>query len=202
MQELARIGKGSSHRAAPLADSPTSCPLSTELKKVQNFLSHHSALIAGTSAKSEPLSGAKVQQNFETAKDLAKKARPLNSKMANADTLEGAGVNSGNALDAAKLQNNSETTKDKEQKKHCHRRTTEHEPNRVANSSSPKRALETASVSHDEEHQHAVISFADGAKVQQNSEITKLSSKKELPPVTPLGTNRRGISKAAQKFGE
>ena len=34
--------------------------------------------------------------------------------MANADTLEGAGVNSGNALDAAKLQNNSETTKDKE----------------------------------------------------------------------------------------
>ena len=36
------------------------------------------------------------------------------------------------------------------------------------------------------------------AKVRQNSEITKLSSKKELPPVTPLGTNRRGISKAAQ----
>jgi len=33
------------------------------------------------------------------------------------------------------------------QKKHCHRRTTEHEPNRVANSSSPKRAMETASVS-------------------------------------------------------
>ena len=55
--------------------------------------------------------------------------------MANADTLEGAGVNSGNALDAAKLQNNSETTKDLA-KKHCHRRTTEHEPNRVANSSS------------------------------------------------------------------
>ena len=58
--------------------------------------------------------------------------------------------------------------------------------------------METASVSHDEEPQHAVISFADGAKVRQNSEITKLSSKKELPPVTPLGTNRRGISKAAQ----
>lgn len=58
--------------------------------------------------------------------------------MANADTLYGAGVNSGNALDAAKLQNNSETTKDKESKKHCHRRTTEHEPNRVANSSSRK----------------------------------------------------------------
>ena len=40
------------------------------------------------------------------------------------------------------------------------------------------------------------------AKVQQNSEITKLSSKKELPPVTPLGTNRRGISKAAHEDGE
>ena len=38
--------------------------------------------------------------------------------------------------DVAKLQKNTETTKDKEQKKHCHRRTTEHEPNRVANSSS------------------------------------------------------------------
>ena len=31
--------------------------------------------------------------------------------MANADTLDGAGVNSGNALDAAKIQNNSEITK-------------------------------------------------------------------------------------------
>ena len=61
---------------------------------------------------------AKVQHNFETTKDLAKKARPLNSKMANADTLDGAGVNSGNALDAAKLQNNSETTKDLA-KKNC-----------------------------------------------------------------------------------
>jgi len=29
--------------------------------------------------------------------------------------------------------------------------------------------METASVSHDEEHQHAVISFADGAKVQQKN---------------------------------
>jgi len=29
--------------------------------------------------------------------------------------------------------------------------------------------METASVSHDEEHQHAVISFADGAKVQQKA---------------------------------
>ena len=31
--------------------------------------------------------------------------------MANADTLEGAGVNSGNALDAAKVQQNSEIAK-------------------------------------------------------------------------------------------
>lgn len=43
--------------------------------------------------------------------------------------------------------------------------------------------METASVSHDEEHQHAVISFADGAKVQQNSETTKEKRyKKDLPP--------------------
>ena len=70
--------KGAAHRATPLADSPTSCPLSTD----------------------------------------SKKARPLNNKMANADTLYGAGVNSGNALDAAKLQNNSETTKDLA-KKNC-----------------------------------------------------------------------------------
>ena len=63
-------------------------------------------------------------------------------------------------------------------KKNCHRRTTEHEPNRVANSSSQKRAMETASVSHDEEHQHAVISFANGAKVQQNFETAKDLAKK------------------------
>ena len=31
--------------------------------------------------------------------------------MANADTLEGAGVNSGNALDAAKLRNNADIRK-------------------------------------------------------------------------------------------
>ena len=37
-------------------------------------------------------------------------------------------------------------------------------------SRSQKRAMETASVSHDEEHQHAVISFADGAKVRKNLE--------------------------------
>ena len=35
------------------------------------------------------------------------------------------------------------------------------------------------------------------AKIQQNSETTKLSSKKELPPVLPLGTNRRGISQGS-----
>ena len=70
--------KGAAHRAAPLADSSTSCSKSTE----------------------------------------SKKARPLNSKMANADTLNGAGVNSGNALDAAKVQQNSEITKDLA-KKYC-----------------------------------------------------------------------------------
>ena len=63
------IKKGvTAHRAAPLADSPTFCPLSTELKKVQNFLSYHSALIAGASAKSEPLSAAKIKENFENKK--------------------------------------------------------------------------------------------------------------------------------------
>ena len=46
-------------------------------------------------------------------------------------------------------------------------------------------------------------SLVSAAKVQQNFETTKdKEQKKELPPVTPLGTNRRGISKAAQKFGE
>ena len=40
--------------------------------------------------------------------------------------------------------------------------------------------------------------FISTAKVQQNFETTKdKEQKKELPPVTPLGTNRRGISKAA-----
>jgi len=43
--------------------------------------------------------------------------------------------------------------------------------------------METASVSHDEEHQHAVISFADGAKVQQNSETTKDLAKKSCHPI-------------------
>ncbi|MBR6492196.1 MAG: hypothetical protein IKT02_07720 [Bacteroidales bacterium] len=37
-------------------------------------------------------------------------------------------------------------------------------------SSGQKRAMETASVSQDEEHQHAVISFADGAKIRKNLE--------------------------------
>jgi len=50
-------------------------------------------------------------------------------------------------------------------------------------SRSQKRAMETASVSHDEEHQHAVISFADAAKVRRKSEVTKEKRyKKELPP--------------------
>jgi len=40
-------------------------------------------------------------------------------------------------------------------------------------SRSQKRAMETASVSHDEEHQHAVISFADGAKVSLRSSASQ-----------------------------
>ena len=53
----------------------------------------------------------------------------------------------------------------------------------VQKAQSQKRAMETASVSHDEEHQHAVISFADGAKVRRKSEVTKEKRyKKELPP--------------------
>ena len=35
--------------------------------------------------------------------------------------------------------------------------------------------METASVSHDEEHQHAVISFADGAKVRRIIDISKFT---------------------------
>ena len=38
--------------------------------------------------------------------------------------------------------------------------------------------METASVSHDEEHQHAVISFADGAKISNNSDIAKYFCRK------------------------
>lgn len=42
-------------------------------EKVQNFLLHHSALIAGASAKSEPLSAAKIKENFELSKLLGAK---------------------------------------------------------------------------------------------------------------------------------
>ena len=50
--------------------------------------------------------------------------------------------------------------------------------------------METASVSHDEEHQHAVISFADAAKVQRKSEVTKEKRyKKEMPPLESKNTN-------------
>ena len=44
---------------------------------------------------------------------------------------------------------------------------------RVKLARNKKRAMETASVSHDEEHQHAVISFANAAKVRRKSEVTK-----------------------------
>ena len=58
-----------------------------------------------------------VTKNGEVFGDFYtnQKARPLNNKMANADTLDGAGVNSGNALDAAKIQNNSDISKENHQ---------------------------------------------------------------------------------------
>lgn len=131
--------------------------------------------------------------------------------MANADTLDGAGVNSGNALDVAKLQNNSETTKDKGQKRALERES------RVRQSLMEGKLLwKRAEIASDYSDLNQGLYKQPGmlsepavqvrvhpqsdlstAKIQQNSEITKLSSKKELPPVTPLGTNRRGISKAA-----
>lgn len=49
---------------------------------------------------------------------------------------------------------------------------------RVKLARSKKRAMETASVSRNEEHHHAVISVADGAKIQTNSETDKDSEEK------------------------
>ena len=105
--------EGAAHRAAPLADSPTSCPLSTESKKhchrrttehepnrVANSSSvnlkanseRNGAFSGDSSTNSKSFEGkvhlhrsslsdskdvAKVQQNFETTKDLAKKSRLL-----------------------------------------------------------------------------------------------------------------------------
>lgn len=131
--------------------------------------------------------------------------------MANADTLDGAGVNSGNALDAAKIQLNSETMKfytDKYPIPGGLHQVTVHAPwppsphaNYFSNKKIEKQRDYNApqALSGDTElTARAANVLNSAAKVQQNSEITKLSSKKELPPVTPLGTNRRGISKAAQ----
>lgn len=59
-----------------------------------------------------------VRKNKEIFGDYYtnQKARPLNNKMANADTLDGAGVNSGNALDSAKVQLNSDISKENQEK--------------------------------------------------------------------------------------
>ena len=59
-----------------------------------------------------------VRKNKEVFGDYYtnQKARPLNNKMANADTLDGAGVNSGNALDAAKVRQNSDISKENQEK--------------------------------------------------------------------------------------
>jgi|GEM_PF-209583 len=57
-----------------------------------------------------------VRKNKEIFGDFYtnQKARPLDNEMAHAGTLEGAGINSGNALSAAKVQRISETAKEKE----------------------------------------------------------------------------------------
>lgn len=57
-----------------------------------------------------------VRKNKEIFGDYYtnQKARPLDNEMANADTLEGAGINSGNALSFAKVQKISDTSKKKE----------------------------------------------------------------------------------------
>ena len=52
--------------------------------------------------------GKEVFDNFYTNK----KARPLSKRMANADTLEGADADNGNALSVAKVQRKFETTKE------------------------------------------------------------------------------------------
>ena len=112
---------------------------------------------------------------------------------------------------AAKVQRNTETTKDKGQKRALERES------RVRQSLMEGKLLwKRAEIASDYSDLNQGLYKQPGmlsepavqvrvhpqsdlstAKIQQNSEITKLSSKKELPPVTPLGTNRRGISKAA-----
>ena len=59
------------------------------------------------------------------------------------------------------------------QKKHCHRRTTEHEPNRVANSSSQKRALETVVPGDGSPFKATAVSSVDGAKVSLRSSASQ-----------------------------
>ncbi len=114
--------------------------------------------------------------------------------------------------DVAKVQRKSETTKDKGQKRALERES------RVRQSLMEGKLLwKRAEIASDYSDLNQGLYKQPGmlsepavqvrvhpqsdlstAKIQQNSEITKLSSKKELPPVLPLGTNRRGISKAVR----
>ena len=111
--------------------------------------------------------------------------------MANADTLDGAGVNSGNALDAAKIQLNSETMKfytDKYPIPGGLHQVTVHAPwppsphaNYFSNKKIEKQRDYNApqALSGDTELTARAANVLNSvAKVRQNSEITKLSSKK------------------------
>ena len=51
--------------------------------------------------------------------------------------------------------------------------------------------METASVSHDEEHQHAVISFADGAKLKGLAALLSV-------PVCSAGNRQQDLRQAGQ----
>lgn len=70
------ISKGAAHRAAPLADSPTSCPKSTESKKARPL--NNEMAYADTPKGAGINSGyafdvAKLQKNTETTKDKEQK---------------------------------------------------------------------------------------------------------------------------------
>ena len=114
-----------------------------------------------------------------------------------------------NSISVAKLLNNFEITKDLA-KKHCHRRTTEHVSSLTLCLS--KKLIVSGTVHFQVIHQlianllrerctYTVVPYQTQKTLQRYNKILRrprIRSKKELPPVLPLGTNRRGISKAAQ----
>ena len=115
------------------------------------------------------------------------------------------------ASDAAKVQQNFETTKDKGQKRALERES------RVRQSLMEGKLLwKRAEIASDYSDLNQGLYKQPGmlsepavqvrvhpqsdlstAKIQQNSETAKDLAKKELPPVLPLGTNRRGISQGS-----